>query len=132
MSNVVALITGGNRGIGKAIALEFAKAGVSLVINYHRHAILAEKLREEIVDQYDVDVLCVKADVSCEDDVEKMVQKAIDYYGKIDILVNNAGVCHDSPALDKSVDYFRRILDVNLIGTYLCSKYAGRVMLDRG
>ena len=113
MSNVVALITGGNRGIGKAIALEFAKAGVSLVINYHRHAVLAEKLREEIVDQYDVDVLCVKADVSCEDDVENMVQKAIDYYGKIDILVNNAGVCHDSPALDKSVDYFRRILDVN-------------------
>ena len=132
MSNVVALITGGNRGIGKAIALEFAKAGVSLVINYHRHAILAEKLREEIVDQYDVDVLCVKADVSCEDEVENMVQKAIDYYGKIDILVNNAGVCHDSPALDKSVDYFRRILDVNLIGTYLCSKYVGRVMLDRG
>ena len=132
MSNVVALITGGNRGIGKAIALEFAKAGVSLVINYHRHAILAEKLREEIVDQYDVDVLCVKADVSCEDEVENMVQKAIDYYGKIDILVNNAGVCHDSPALDKSVDYFRRILDVNLIGTYLCSKYVGKVMLDRG
>ena len=75
MSNVVALITGGNRGIGKAIAIEFAKSGVSLVINYHRHAMLAEKLREEIVDQYDVDVLCVKADVSREEEVEVMIRE---------------------------------------------------------
>ena len=132
MSNVVALVTGASRGIGASIAMEFAKAGVHVVLNYNRHALMAEKVAEKIKEKYDVDVLCVKADISIEEEVEAMVNQVVDCFGKIDILVNNAGICKDSLLLDKSVSNFRKILDVNLIGTYLCSKYVGKVMLDRG
>ena len=132
MSNVVALITGASRGIGSAIAMEFAKAGVNVVLNYHRHALMAQRVAEKIKDKYDVDVLCVKADVAVEEEVETMMNQVVDHFGKIDILVNNAGICRDSLLLEKSVANFRRILDVNLIGTYLCSKYAAKVMLERG
>lgn len=132
MSNVVALVTGGSRGIGKATILEFAKAGVNVVINYNKHAMLAEAVKDEILNKYDVEVMCIKADISKEEEVEEMVNQIIDRFGKIDILVNNAGICHDSLFMDKSVNNFKKILDVNLIGTYLCSKYVGRVMLDRG
>lgn len=132
MSQAVALITGGNRGIGAAISKEFAKAGVNIVINYNRHAMMAEQVKEEILSKYSVEVLCIKADVSNEEEVESMINQVVDTFGKIDILVNNAAICHDSLFLDKAVSNFKRILDVNLIGTYLCSKYAGKVMLDRG
>lgn len=132
MSNVVALITGASRGIGSAIAMEFAKAGVNVVLNYHRHALMAQRVAEKIKDKYDVDVLCVKADVAVEEEVEAMMNQVVDHFGKIDILVNNAGICRDSLLLEKSVANFRRILDVNLIGTYLCSKYTAKVMLERG
>lgn len=132
MSQAVALITGGNRGIGAAIAKEFAKAGVNVVINYHRHAMMAEQVKDEILSKYSVEVLCIKVDISQEEEVESMINQVVDTFGKIDILVNNAAICHDSLFLDKAISNFKRILDVNLIGTYLCSKYAGKVMLDRG
>ncbi len=132
MTNVVALITGASRGIGESIAMEFARAGVNVILNYNRHCLMAEKVADEIREKYDVDVLCIKADVSKEEEVEMMVNQAVDTFGKIDILVNNAGICNDSLLLDKSASNFRRILDVNLIGTFLCSKYIGKVMLDRG
>lgn len=132
MSGVVALITGASRGIGASIAMEFAKAGVNVVLNYHRHALMAEKVAEKIKEKYDVDVMCVKADISIEEEVEAMVNQVVDCFGKIDILVNNAGICKDSLLFEKSVSNFRKILDVNLIGTYLSSKYVGKVMLDRG
>ena len=130
--SAVALITGASRGIGASIAMEFAKAGVNVILNYNRHALMAERIMEKIKEKYNVDVLCVKADISIEEEVEDMVNKIVDHFGKIDVLVNNAGVCKDSLLLEKSVSNFRRILDVNLIGTYLCSKYVGKVMLDRG
>lgn len=132
MSGVVALITGASRGIGEAIAMEFARAGVNVVLNYHKHALMAEQVADKIKQKYDVSVLCIKADVSIEEEVEAMVNQVVDTFGKIDILVNNASICNDSLLLDKSVSSFRKILDVNLIGTYLCSKYVGKVMLDRG
>lgn len=130
MKNLVALITGSSRGIGKSIAIEFAKANVNVVINYKENEREAIKLTEHIKDTYKVDAIALKCDVSKEDEVYEMVNKITDYFGGIDILVNNAGICYDSMFFDKSAKSFRKILDVNLIGTYLCSKYVGKIMLE--
>lgn len=126
----VALITGSNRGIGKSIAIEFAKRGVNVVINYCHHEDEALAVVDFIKENYEVEVDCIKCDISKEEEVEQMVSTIIDRFGSIDILVNNASVCKDTLLLDKSIKDFKRILDVNLIGTYLCSKYVGKVMLE--
>ncbi len=130
MGKGVALVTGSNRGIGRKTVEEFAKAGLDVVINYCHHDDEAKDLEKFIRTNYDVDVMVIKCDVSREEEVEEMVNNVIDRFGKIDILVNNASVARDSLLLDKSLREFKRVLDVNLIGTYLCSKYVGRVMLD--
>ncbi len=131
MSKKVALVTGGNRGIGRACCLSFASAGLNIVINYCHHKDEAEKLAKEINEKYDVEVLTIKCDVSKEDEVEDMVNIIMDKFGGIDILVNNAGVARDSLLMDKSVKEFKRILDVNLLGTYLVSRYVGKIMLNQ-
>lgn len=130
MSRGVAIVTGSNRGIGKSTIEEFAKSGYDVVINYCHHEDEALEFMNYIGSTYEVDCMAVKCDVSVEQEVENMVNLVIDRFGTIDILVNNASVCRDTLLLDKSVKNFRRILDVNLIGTYLCSKYVGKVMLD--
>lgn len=130
MGNLVALVTGSSRGIGRSCILEFAKVGVNVVINYKDSEEEAKELEAYIKENYGVDVMSIKCDVSKEDEVMEMIDIITDNFGKIDILVNNASICNDSPLMDKSVRDFRRILDVNLIGTYLCSKYAAKVMLQ--
>ena len=122
MSNVVALITGASRGIGSAIAMEFAKAGVNVVLNYHRHALMAQRVAEKIKDKYDVDVLCVKADVAVEEEVEAMMNQVVDHFGKIDILVNNAGITNDKLLIGMKEADFASVIDVNLKGTFLMSQ----------
>lgn len=131
MKKVVALVTGGNRGIGASCVEEFAKAGVNVVINYCHHQEEAEKLADYIKETYEVDAMCIQCDVSKEEEVEKMVNEIVDKFGGIDILVNNAGVSRDSLLLDKNLKEFKRVLDVNLIGTYLCSRAVGKIMLDQ-
>lgn len=130
MKRVVALVTGSNRGIGKSCIEEFAKRGVTVVINYCHHEDEAKELEEYIKNEYKVDVLTIKCDISKEEEVEAMFNQIEETFGGIDILVNNASVCRDSLLLDKNLKEFRRVLDVNLIGTYLCSKYAAKLMLD--
>ena len=130
MKKTVALVTGSNRGIGASCIEEFAKLGVNVVINYCHHEEEAKKLEKYIKETYNVDVLTIKCDVSNSDEVENMINTIVDQFGGIDILVNNASVCRDSLLLDKNIKEFKRILDVNLIGTYLCSKFAGKVMQD--
>ena len=126
------LVTGSNRGIGRSTIIEFAKAGLDVVINYCHHKEEALELKDYVESNYNVRCLVVKCDVSKEDEVIEMINEIVDYFGSLDILVNNASVCRDSLLMDKDIDSFRRILDVNLIGTYLCSKYAAKVMLDNG
>ena len=130
MSKIVALVTGSNRGIGRSCVLEFAKSGVNVIINYCHHEKEAKDLVQEIKDNYAVEAMAIKCDVSKEEEVEAMVNKIVDTFGGIDILVNNAGISRDSLLLDKNMVEFKRILDVNLVGTYLCSKYVGRIMLN--
>lgn len=132
MGKLVALVTGSSRGIGRETVIEFAKVGVNVVINYCTHEQEALELESYIKENYDVSVFLVQADISSEGEVEAMVNQIIDNFGSIDILVNNASICKDSLLLDKTAKDFRRILDVNLVGTFLCSKYVGKVMLEQG
>ena len=130
MGKAVCLVTGSSRGIGRSTVLEMAKSGLDVIINYYHHEKEALELKKYILDNYDVQVLCIKCDISVEEEVEEMVNEIVDHFGKIDILVINASVCRDTLLMDKTVRDFKRILDVNLIGTYLCSKYVGKVMME--
>lgn len=128
--NKVVLITGASRGIGRSIAIEFAKNNYNIIVNYMNSKDKALELEEEIRDKYGVDCLLVKADVSNEEDVKKMIDLSIDKFKKIDVLVNNAGISIDTIFMDKTIDNFRKILDINLIGTFLVSKYVSKYMGD--
>ena len=127
MTNKVVLITGASRGIGKSCALEYAKNGYNVVINYNTSVKEATELKEYILQKYDVDVHIIKADLTNENDIDNMVKNVIDTFGKIDVLVNNAGIAIDCLVEDKTKENFIKTLDTNLIGPFLlsrqCSKY---------
>lgn len=127
---MVALVTGASRGIGKETILKYAKEGYDVVINYNSALEDALKVEEE-AKKYNVNTLVVKCDISNEEEVKLMTDEIKNKFGKVDILVNNAGIAIDTTFEDKTVDNFRRILDVNLIGTFLVSKYASKIM-DNG
>lgn len=110
------LVTGGARGLGLAISLYYLKMGHSVVVNYNNSSDLALKLKSEYGDRVSI----VKADVSNEDDVKRM----FDALGKLDVVVNNAGIAKDSDPLEKSAEEFLEVIKVNLLGTFLVSKYA--------
>ncbi len=128
--NKVVLITGASRGIGRSIAIEFAKNNYNIIVNYMNSKDKALELEKEIRNKYGVDCLLVKADVSNEKEVKEMVDLSIDKFKKIDVLVNNAGIAIDTIFMDKTVDNFKRTLDINLIGTFLVSKYVSKHMSD--
>jgi len=130
MERKVALITGSSRGLGACISLKMAECGYDIVINYLHSHDKAVKLAEKIEKLYGVSTLVVKADVALEDDVKAMVDEVIRSFGKIDVLVNNASIANDSILEDKTSDSFRRVLDVNLLGTFLMCKYVSEYMLQ--
>lgn len=123
------LITGGSRGIGRATALEFAQKGYDVAINYLNSEDVALSLKKELEKQYSIKTLIIKADVSNELEVKNMVEKVISDFGHIDCLVNNAGIAIDTLYEDKTVDNFKKILDVNLMGTFLVSREVSKYML---
>ena len=128
----VVLVTGASKGIGKATAIEFAKHDYNIVINYYSDNAKAEEVKKYIIENYDVDVMLCKADVSKEDEVKNMVNEVINHFGKIDVLVNNAGIAIDTTFEDKTVENFRRTLDVNLIGQFICARAVSKYMLKEG
>ena len=125
------LITGASRGIGKATAMEFAKKGYNVVINYVSNDVTASNLKSFIVENYDVDVMLCKCDVSREEEVKKMVSDIISHFGHIDVLVNNAGIAIDTTFEDKTVENFRKTLNVNLIGPFIVSREVGKYMMEQ-
>ena len=122
----VVLITGASKGIGAATAINMAKEGYNVVINYNTDEVGAIKTLEE-VKKYS-DGMIIKADISNEVEVANMVNTIVSKYNSIDVLVNNASIAIDSIYEDKNVEDFKKILDVNLIGTFLVSKYVGDIM----
>jgi len=127
----VVLVTGSSRGIGKACALLFAKEGAKVVVNCSKSMEKAEKVVEEIK-ALGSDAIAVQCDVGNEEQIKSMINQTIEKFGKLDILVNNAGIVFDVPALDKTVEEWRKTLDVNLIGTFLCCKYAAEHLKKSG
>ena len=124
---MVVLVTGASKGIGEATALKFAKNGYDVVINYYSDTVCANKVKEKI-EKFGVNCLLCKCDISNEEEVKNMVGDIINQFGSIDVLVNNAGIANDTLPFEKNIDEFKRVLDVNLIGTYLVSKYVSKYM----
>lgn len=128
----VVLVTGGARGIGRSTIIEFAKKNYDVVINYCHSEADSNELKEFVEKEYNVSALVIKASVSNESEVEAMVEQVIEVFGHIDVLVNNAGIAIDTTFDDKTYDNFMEILKVNLIGTFIVSKYVGKYMLANG
>lgn len=127
----VVLITGASRGIGKSTAICFAKNGYNVIINYLNSSDEAINLKEYLERKYNIECIAIKADVSNEDDVINMIDEVIKKFSHIDVLVNNAGIAMDTTLEDKTKDNFEKILDINLIGTFLVSKYVSKYMKEK-
>ena len=123
-----ALVTGAAKGIGRASALELAKRGVSVVVNYHSSKDAADNTVREIK-SYGVDSFSVKADVGNLNQVNNMIDKTTDRFGQIDILVNNAGIIDDGLLLRMSDVSWERVINTNLNGTFYCSRSVIRSMV---
>lgn len=128
MERKVVLVTGSSRGIGAAIAYEFAREGYNVVIDYIEDEEAAYSLKNRIKSDFDIEAIIIKADVSNEIEVQEMVKEIIDKFGKIDVLVNNAGIAIDTTVEDKSIDDFIRTLSVNLVGQFICARACANVM----
>ena len=119
--NKVALITGSSRGIGKQIAIKFAKNGYNIVVNYINKNEEIEKTIEELK-QFGIEVLEAQGDVSNYEQSEKIVNSTIEKFGQIDVLVNNAGITKDMLIMRMKKEDFTKVIDVNLVGTFNITK----------
>jgi 3-oxoacyl-[acyl-carrier protein] reductase len=130
LKDKAALITGGSRGIGKEIALELARNGVHIGISYVSNTEKANEVLEEIR-SYGVKAVAIKANVSVEEDVLQMIKTIEEELGTIDILVNNAGVTKDNLLIRMKEEDWDEVMDVNLKGTFLCTKAVSRIMMKK-
>jgi 3-oxoacyl-[acyl-carrier protein] reductase len=131
-SKPVSLVTGAGRGIGRGIALELAKLGHAIIINYAGNATAADECLR-LVREAGGDGITVRADISSSSDRELLVQSAISNYGHIDLLVNNAGVAPQVRAdlLEASEESFDRLIDINLKGPYFLTQLVARQMIEQ-
>ena len=125
---MVCLVTGSAKNLGKEIILEFAKNNYDVVINYKTSEKEANELAKYVQDTYHVKVLAIKCDITKEDEIKEMVKTITNELGSIDVLVNNAAIELNSDLNDKDIESFHKVLDVNLVGTFLVSKCVKEVM----
>ncbi|HLV34501.1 MAG TPA: 3-oxoacyl-[acyl-carrier-protein] reductase [Spirillospora sp.] len=126
----VAVVTGAGRGIGRGIALELAKRGATVIVNYHSRADSANEVVEQIK-AGGGEATAVQADVSTEEGANALIKAATDTYGKIDILVNNAGTTRDNVIMMMKAEDFDVVIQSNLRSAWLCSKAAVRSMMRK-
>jgi 2-deoxy-D-gluconate 3-dehydrogenase len=131
LSGHTAIVTGGAMGIGLGIVNRLHEAGANVVVA-DRDRETAEEIVAEIDGKRPGAALAVPVDVSDPAGVERMIGKAIDSFGALDILVNNAGIYPSRPLADLDLETFRRVLDVNLTGLYLCTRAAAARMVEQG
>ena len=123
-----AVVTGGSRGIGRAVCVALAKQGCNVVVNYcHGEAAAAETAA--LCKELGVEAVTVQADVSTAEGCKKLFEEAVNAFGRVDILVNNAGVTRDNLILRLSEEDFDTVLNANLKGAFLCCKEAARRMV---
>lgn len=125
-----AVITGSARGLGKSIAMKLASMGANIVLN----DIAASESLDETADEFrkaDYKVAVTRGDVRNADDVKAMIAKAVEAFGRVDILVNNAGITKDKPMAMMSEDDWDAVLDINLKGAFLCTKFAAKQMIKQ-
>ncbi|MCH2319379.1 MAG: 3-oxoacyl-[acyl-carrier-protein] reductase [SAR202 cluster bacterium] len=123
-----ALVTGASKGIGRAAAVELARMGASVAVNYHSSKAAASET-EKLIKNYGVDSLTVRADVGNLDDVNSMIDSVNDRFGQIDILVNNAGIIDDGLLLRMTDEAWKNVIDTNLNGTFYCTRAVIRSMV---
>lgn len=126
----VAVVTGAGRGIGRGIALELAKRGATVIVNYHTSAEAANEVVEQIK-AGGGEATAVQADVSTEEGANALIKAATDTYGRIDILVNNAGTTRDNVIMMMKAEDFDVVVQSNLRSAWLCSKAAARSMMRK-
>lgn len=130
LKDKVALVTGSSRGVGRAIALGYAKEGAKVTVNYTSN----EKAANEVVDliqSMGSEAIPVKSDVAQKSDAEDLVKATIDRFGKIDILVNNAGFTRPALMLKMTEDQWDQVVDIHLKGAFLCSQAAAMHMKEQ-
>lgn len=130
LEDEVAVVTGSSRGIGAATAIKLAEEGADLVINYNSDRESAEETAAKVRD-LGRKALIVQGNVADSNDAKNLIKSTIDEYGKIDILVNNAGITNDGLILRMKEKDFSSVIDVNLKGTFNCTKNAIRYMMKQ-
>jgi len=131
LKDKIALITGGSRGIGRAISIEYAKEGARVAVNYVSHREAAEEV-VKIIEDLGSEAIAVQADVSDKAQVERMVEEVMRKWGRIDILVNNAGIAPFVDFFDITEDIWDKTMAVNCKGIFLVSQAVARVMAKQG
>ena len=126
----VVFVTGGSRGIGKAIALKYAQNGYNVVINYVSDKTNVEELKKKF-EELKVECLIEKADVSKSEEVEQIVKKTREKFKKIDVLINNAGITRDGLLMRMKEEDFDKVIEINLKGTFLVTKSVIPYMLKK-
>lgn len=127
----VALVTGGGRGIGRSIALDLARAGCHVAVNYHVESERAEQTVADLI-ALGVDAIAVAGDVGVAADVRRMIDDVIGGFARLDVLVNNAGTQTWTPFLDVTEEEWDLVIRTNLKGSFLCTQAAARHMKDHG
>ncbi|XP_076936051.1 3-oxoacyl-[acyl-carrier-protein] reductase 4-like [Bidens hawaiensis] len=126
----VVIVTGASRGIGKAIAIAFGKAGCKVLVNYVKSSKEAEEVCKEI-EGVGGQALAFRGDVSNETDVASMIKTAVDAWGTVDVLVNNAGIIRDTLLMKMKTSQWKEVIDLNLTGVFLCTQAAAKIMMKQ-
>ena len=130
LKDKIALVTGSSRGVGRAVALGFAKQGANVVVNYTSNENAASEVVETI-QSMGSKAIAVKADIAQKPEAENLVNSAIDTFGRLDILVNNAGFTRPSMMIKMTEDQWDQVVDIHLKGAFLCSQAAGLHMKEQ-
>ncbi|AIC94867.1 3-oxoacyl-[acyl-carrier-protein] reductase [Shouchella lehensis] len=125
-----AIVTGASRGIGKAIALELAKNGANIIVNYAGNQAKAEEVVSEI-NAIGQEAVAIQTNVANEDEVKNMIKETVERFGSVDILVNNAGITKDNLVMRMKESDWDDVLDINLKGVFLCAKGVSRQMMKQ-